>query len=160
MKHTGIFSKLFGQRNAAPPRPSEAGPGPHIPEPLSAPPQHGGQSPHEDLERAARGFVEEHEPLIGKAGPEVLARVFTQGANIFTTITPEEVAAAKTAEEAKRALTAAIWVPSTPATEYQEALEEEARASAVYASLKAATRDLGDFLDRVRGRLPDVGSGG
>ena len=158
MKHTGIFSKLFGQRSAAPPRPG--GPGPHSPEPPSAPPQYGGQSPHEDLERAARGFVEEHEPLIGKAGPEVLARVFTQGANIFTTITPEEVAAAKKTEDAKRALAAAIQDPSTPATRYQEALEEEARASAVYGSLKATTRDLSEFLDRVRARIPDVGSGG
>lgn len=84
---------------------------------------------------------------------EVLERVFVQGANIFTAISPEAVAAANRATASKYALAAAIRDPNTPALRMQKIKEEEATASLLNASLDAAAGELSDFLDRVRDRL-------
>ena len=137
MVRAGIIGRIFGSRKAAPP-------------------QQGG-NPHADLERAARGFVEEHGFLLDVGDDEVLERVFVQGANVFTAINPEAIAAANRAAAAKRALAAAIRDRHVPALRMQQIKEEEAEASLLNASLNAAAGELSDFLNRVQDRLPMSG---
>lgn len=152
MVRSGFMSRLFGHRKPARPRPATGGVSSS--ETPVALPQQGG-NPHEDLERAARGFVEEHEFLLDKGDDEVLQRVYVQGANIFTTINPEAIAAANRAAAAKRALAAAIRDPKVPALRMQEIKEEEAEVSLLNASLNAAGGELSAFLEQVRARLPE-----
>lgn len=149
---SGIVGRIFGRKPARP-RP-RTGVDP-APKPPAAPPRHGGDNPHADLEHAARGFVAEHRPLLDRGDPEVLERVFVQGANVFGAINPEAVSAANRAAAAKRALAAAIRDPNTPASRFQEIKDEEALASRLNDSLKAAAGELSGFLDRVRARLPE-----
>lgn len=154
-----MTSRFFRRRKAAPPRPG--GPNPERPEPPSAPPHSGPVgNPHEDLERAARGFVEEHRFLLDRGDTEVLKRVFVEGASILTTINPETIGAANRAAAAKRDLAAAIRDRHVPALRMHQIKEEEAEASLLNASLAAASGELSDFLDRVRDRLPTSGRAG
>src|SRR5215218_3839388 len=104
----------------------------------------------EDVAREIRGFIQENEPLLEGASPLILGRIFTQGAQIFTTINDEVVVATDNAAAAKRALAAAITDPSTPPKRLRELEAEEAHASRVYEARTAASKELDDFLRRVQ----------
>ena len=107
------------------------------------------------IEREARGFVQENESVLREGGRAALQRVFVHGANIFTALSEEVVEAADRAASAKYALADAIRNPATPARRLQELETEEARASRVYEARLAASRELDDFLKRVRALLPE-----
>lgn len=110
---------------------------------------------YEDVTREIRRFVEEYEPLLDDASPLVLGRIYTQGVRIFTTINDEVIEGANRATAAKKALAAAIRDNNTPPMRLQELEGEETLASQVYEARIAASKQLGDFLDRVRALLPD-----
>jgi hypothetical protein len=119
-----------------------------------APPQ-GVPELYEDVTREIRGFIEEHQGLLDEASPLVLGRVYTQGVRIFTTINDEVIEGANRATAAKNELAAAIRSSTTPPLRLQELEAEEVRASRVYQARMTASQELGDFLDRVRSRIPD-----
>lgn len=112
-----------------------------------------------DIEREARGFVEENEPLLSEGSATVLGRVFVQGANIFTAFSEEVIEAANRAASAKYALADAIRNPATPVRRLQELEAEESRASEVYEARLATHRELGDLLEHIEALLPEQGTG-
>ncbi len=113
------------------------------------------QAEPSDIERQARAFVEENESLLSGGSPTVLGRVYVQGANIFVAFNEEVIEAANRAASAKNALADAIRNPTTPPRRLQELEEEEARASGVYEARITASRELDDFLQRVKILLPE-----
>lgn len=108
-----------------------------------------------DIEREARGFVEENEPLLNGGSATVLGQVFVQGANIFTAFSEEAIEAANRAASAKNALADAIRNPATPARRLQELEAEEARASEIHEGRLATYQELNDLLERIKAQLPD-----
>ncbi|MDP9440193.1 MAG: type II toxin-antitoxin system VapC family toxin [Actinomycetota bacterium] len=116
--------------------------------------------PQSDIERKARGFVEENEPLLRQGSATVLGRVFVQGTNIFTAFSEEVIEAANRAASTKNALADAIRNPATPARRLQELEVEEARASEVYEARLVAYQELNDLLERIQALLPEQETGG
>ena len=110
---------------------------------------------HSAIARQIRGFIEENEPLLSGGSATVLGRVFTLGANIFTTYSKDVVEETNRAAAAKRNLAAAIRDPTTSARRLQDLEEEDKRASAIYESSTAASQELQGFLERVKALLPD-----
>lgn len=119
---------------------------------ISHPPEPALQS---EIEREARGFVEENEPLLSGGSATVLGRVFVQGANIFTALSEEAIEAANRAAAAKNALADAIRNPATPARRLQELEAEEAHASEIHEARLATYQELNDLLERIKALLPE-----
>lgn len=116
------------------------------------------KSVQSDIERQARGFIEEHKSLLNEGSTTVLGRVFVQGTNIFTSLNAEVIEASNHAVSTRNALADAIRNPTTPASRLQELEVEEARASDIYARRAATSQELSDFLERVRELLPEGGA--
>lgn len=112
-----------------------------------------------DIEREARGFVEENGPLLSGGSATVLGRVFVQGANIFTAFSEEVVEAANRAASAKNILADAIRNPVTPARRLRKLEAEEARASEIYESKLAAHQQLSNLLESIEALSPRQGTG-
>jgi deoxyribodipyrimidine photolyase len=75
--------------------------------------------------------------------------------SIFTTYSKDVVEETNRAAAAKRNLAAAIRDPTTSARRLQELEEEDKRASAIYESSTVASKELQDFLERVKALLPE-----
>jgi hypothetical protein len=110
---------------------------------------------HSAIARQIREFIQENESLLSGGSATVLGRVFTQGASIFTTYSKDVVEETNRAAAAKRNLAAAIRDPTTSARRLQELEEEDKRASAIYESSTVASKELQDFLERVKALLPE-----
>jgi hypothetical protein len=116
-----------------------------------------------DIEREARGFVEENEPLLSEGSAISLGRVFVQGANIGTALSEEAVTAANRAAAVTTALAEAIRNPSTPAQRLHELETEHAQALKLHEHRSKVFQEFDAFLNRVssvRQQLMDEGEEG
>jgi hypothetical protein len=115
-----------------------------------------------DVEREARGFMEENVPLLTGGSGTALGRVFVQGARIATALSEESVVASNRAASVTRALAEAIRNPATPALRIDELEKERASASELSEHRSKVFEEFTAFLDRVNAarqqREGDTGS--
>jgi len=102
-----------------------------------------------DVEREARGFMKENEPLLMGGSASALGRVFVQGARIGTALSEESVTASNRAASVTRALAEAIRNPATPALRIDELEKERANATRLHEHRSKAFEEFTAFLDRV-----------
>ena len=102
-----------------------------------------------DVERAARGFMEENAPLLRGGSVSALGRVFVQGAKIATALSEESVLASNRAASVTRALAEAIRNPATPALRLDELEKERASATELHEHRSKVFDEFAAFLDRV-----------
>jgi hypothetical protein len=102
-----------------------------------------------DVEREARGFMEENAPLLRGGSVSALGRVFVQGARIATALSEESVLASNRAASVTRALAEAIRNPATPALRIDELEKERASATDLHEHRSKAFDEFAAFLDRV-----------
>jgi len=102
-----------------------------------------------DIEREARGFMEENEPLLTGGSASALGRVFVQGARIATALSEESVLASNGAASVTRALAEAIRNPATPALRIDELEKERASALKLHEHRSKVFDEFAAFLDRV-----------
>jgi hypothetical protein len=102
-----------------------------------------------DVEREARGFMEENAPLLRGGSVSALGRVFEQGARIATALSEESVLASNRAASVTRALAEAIRNPAAPALRIDELEKERASATDLHEHRSKAFDEFAAFLDRV-----------
>lgn len=104
---------------------------------------------YSDIEREARRFVEENEPLLDEGSVTVLQRVYVHGADIVTVLSKEAVEAANHAESVIRQLTRSIKKRQTPAVIIQKLERKRSDALKIHEHRSKVFEAYAEFLDRV-----------
>ena len=102
------------------------------------------------IEARAREFVRENESLLGSAGSSTLARIFTQGTEISTSLSGELVQAANQLTQANKDLAAAIRDPKTPPKRIHALEVRRPTLIREWERKNGAFKALSTFLDRVQ----------
>lgn len=114
---------------------------------------------YSDIEREARRFVEENEPLLDEGSVTVLQRVYVRGADIVTVLSKEAVEAANHAESVIRKLTRSIKNRQTPAVIIQKLEKERSDALKIHEHRSNVFEAYAEFLDRVHSSIDRIEAG-
>ncbi len=114
-------------------------------------------APETDIEREAREFIEENEPLLNEGGISTLQKVFVQGAPITTDLSAEAVETANELAAATNALAEAIRNPATRPRKTFELEREIDRLKPIYERKKRAFDDFSALVERVKAAYEQKG---
>jgi hypothetical protein len=104
----------------------------------------------DDIERAARDFISENEPLLQERSSSAVQRIHLQATRIATALTDECAEAGRRTAEATRALTEGIGNPATPPQRLDELEKEKDKLKEVFERKSQAVRTFDRFLERAK----------
>src|SRR5215217_2349307 len=110
-----------------------------------------------DVEREAREFIEENEPLLNEGGISTLQKIYVQGAPITTDLSAEAVEATNELADATKALAEATRNPATRPRETFEREREIDRLKPIQERKNRGFEDFSAFMDQVEAAYDQQG---
>jgi hypothetical protein len=110
-----------------------------------------------DVEREARGFMEENEPLLNEGGVATLQKIYVQGAALLKDLSADAVETTNELTTATQALTEAIRNPAAKPRETFELEKTVERLKPIRERKQSAFEEFSAFIDRAKRAYEEQG---